>query len=376
MVWQSFENQGVGILDEPMAEQLSQYLEKKEAQVGARLLKVLEGVHGSLPLLEGSLFPSATRLNLAIEEFGRKLQRLSENPEAIITNSDWNNVVEQVNQTFWSYLEVLEGCVIELFQQIDQTGFELWNVDLSTTVTSVKDELTHRLDDLSWGMKRVEQQLQDYCQAKQENKANHWRRWLGWTRLLDKDLESHTYKCLKFLNFRYQRFVESYKGYLQLYQNAEIALNQLYGYRAFSSLDLDIQDKFKKLYMLQKIWELNLSARVLPLSEPVRALRNFARPESVEELFSEYLSSIRKAIFDKSRMIKKEFRLVFIDKQARQPIIDNLKNHSKELSLLKTMINNYREFLAKNDSKNKQEVVKIFNSNPDRMEKHLKGLRE
>lgn len=350
MIWQSYENRSIIVLDEPMAEQLGHYLEKKESLLGRQILEVMLTLE-HLPALEASA--SGLRLSDAVEEFGRKVQRISQIPSDQARQPDqWKFAARQISQALWSYVEILEGCVTELFQQINQVGFEQWDVDVVRAATSIKDELAHRMDDVSWAMRRLEQQLKSYralCEVKEKD-------WLGirrlsdlFSRLLDRSLGSTVRKCHKFLHFRYRQFVERYTGYLQLYDSSEKELRQCDRYPVLASLEIGQQQKIKQLYFLLKLWEKNCRALVLPKTEPIRALRSNQTFDGAIQLFKEYVASIQRAIFDQSRMIKQEFRLMFVDKESRQPLIDNLVNYRLELRALKNYLELYRKFHVDTD---------------------------
>ena len=141
-------------------------------------------------------------------------------PNISISVRDWKVAVEEINTAFWHYIEILEGSMTELFQQIDQIGFEQWSIDLSDAATQIKDELIHRLDDVIWGMRRLNKNLSE-CHNKVV-KVQPWHKFASlWQGVLDPSLELSAKKCQKFLNFRYSNFVERYVGYLELYDTAE-----------------------------------------------------------------------------------------------------------------------------------------------------------
>lgn len=351
MVWQSYDNQSIIILDEPMAEQLSHYLENKESQLSSKIIDVILQFEG-LPSLKESFGPSTFRLSEAVEEFGKKIARVVPSEKIPLIKDKWRLAARQINNALWSYVEVLEGCVTELFQQIDQMGFEQWNVDVIRTATTIKDELTHRMDDLIWAIRRLGQQLKLYrriCETR-EGKWMLWRKISSsFSSILDRSLEPAVRKCNKFLNLRYRKFVERYTGYLQLYETGQQSINKFYHYRVLSSMESNQQNKIKELYFLLTLWENNQKARILQRSEPVRAVRSCLSFESATQLFQDYFSSIRKAVFDKSRLIKKQFRLLFHDRATKQPLIDNLINYRSELAKLSEIISRYKRFHQQTD---------------------------
>lgn len=377
MVWQSYENQNI-ILDEPMAEQLSQYLENKESLLSAKIVEVILQFEG-LPSLSEAVNPHSFRLSEAVEEFGKKISRAAQVPKNTLTKDQWRFAAKQVNQALWNYVEVLEGCVIELFQQINQIGFEQWNVDVIRAATSIKDELTHRMDDLIWAVRRLEQQLKLYrkiCDIREGKWVGLRKVFYIFSRLLDRNLEPTVRKCNKYLNFHYRKFIERYTGYLQLYENVHQPMKRFSHYRVLTSMDITQQEKVKELYFLINLWEKNRKDRILQRTETVRAIRSSLSFENALILFKDYFFSIREAIFDKSRMIKKQFRLVFTDKQSKQPLIDNVNSYRAELKELKELVTHYKKFHLQTDPGSKNWFRNFFYRKCVKLPKHFQELDE
>jgi len=68
MVWQSYEYQSVALLDEPLVEQLVDYLEGKESQLSRKIIETIRLLEGIPSLSEPEANPTM-RLHEAIEEF-------------------------------------------------------------------------------------------------------------------------------------------------------------------------------------------------------------------------------------------------------------------------------------------------------------------
>lgn len=354
MIWQTHEQQSSATLDEPMAEALGDYLDRKESLLSRQireLVSIMEGVP-SLTLPEVA---SPLRLNEAVEEFSRKIRKASQSTKKPYSgDSHWKEAVAKLNKDLWGYVEVLEGCVTELFQQLEQIGFEHWNVDLARAMTSMKDELTHRIDEVTWAIRRLEEQLKAYrrvCESREGKWVGLRKIFFSWQSLLDRTLEPTLRKCNKFLNFRYRKFIERYTGYLQLYDSAQKQVQKFYNFKVLSSLDLDQQDRYKHLYLLLRLWEQNNTGRILPRTETMRAVRSLSSYPVIVSLFKEYYSAIRKAVFDKSRMIKNQFRLLFTAKNVRQPFLDSLETYRAELGMLSDVITKYHKFCLHTDPK-------------------------
>lgn len=350
MTWQPYESRGIAAIDAALAEKLNSYLENKESQLGAQLIGAIHFFHETPPILKPNL--RGFRLHEAVEEFGKMVHRVFQIQQPLISINEWELSAKQIEKSLWSYVEILEGCVTELFQQLDQISFENWNADLLHAVDLIKDNLMHRMEDLIWAIRRLERQLLEFqwiCKVRNG-------KWVAWQKLFflshrvfDRSLEATVLKCQKFLGFRYQKFHEKYIGYIQLHDNADQSLEKFSNYQTFAAMDSDFQDKFQKLYLLLRLWELNRSAKTLPQNEIIRAVRTSVSSEGAFSLFREYFSVLRKAFFDKSRMIKMKFHDVFQDVQARKPLIDTTAGYRTELHLLGATTAKYRDFLLRSD---------------------------
>lgn len=351
MTWQPYESRGIASIDTHLADKLKDYLDSKETELAVQIFGSIHFFH-EMPSISKPNSTVSIRLNESVEDFGKKVHRIDQMRQQNISIDEWKLSAKQIDNALWNYIEVLESCEIELFQQLDQINFEHWNADFSRTVASIKDDLTHRLDDLMWAIRRLEQQLsvlRRTCEAR-SGKMGVWSRLIPFRRrILDSTLSSVVTKCQKFLGFRYQKFTDKYTGYLHLYNNAEHSLQKLYNYRYLSSMDLDVQDRFKKIYLLLEMWELNLSAKALPQNDIVKAFRSSISPEGTIALFREYYCAVRKGLFDKSRMIKKKFREVFQDPDARKPLIESTAGSRVELHMLASISSKYHDFLLRTD---------------------------
>lgn len=366
MVWQSYDHQNI-ILDEPMAEKLSRYLEAKEAQLSAKIIDVILQLEG-YPSLKESSYPSLL-LSEALDEFERKINLAVESPPKNLSASKWKMAAKEINSALWNYVEIVEGCVIELFQQVDQMGFEQWNADAIRTATYIKDELTHRMDDLVWAIRRLDQQLKLYKKTCEDNQGKSFdlNKILSvFSHPIDRTLEPNIIKCNKYLNFHYHKLMDRYTGYVQLCETSQQSLNQFYQYPVLSSMEINQQDKVKELYFLLELWENNSKSRILPRTEPVRAIRSCLSPENAVSLFKEYFSLIREAVFTKSRLIKNQYHSMFLEEESKQMLANNIGSYRKELETLGDLVGNYITFHAETDPGKKNWFARLFNMNSEK----------
>lgn len=361
MVWQSYDHQNI-IIDEPMAGQLTRYLESKETQLSARIISIILQLEGFPPLKEDEY--RSLRLSDAADEFEKRVSWAKHNPQGGLEKNKWKLAAKQINEALWSYVETLEGCVVELFQQLDQTGFEQWNEEAVRTITHIKDELTNRMDDLIWVVQRFEQQLKLYHKACQGTQGFSWREVFPFlSHYIDPALIPNIKKCNKFLNFQYHKFIDRYTGFVQLAETSQQSVNKFYQYPVLSSMDVDQQEKLKEIYFLLDLWKNNSRSRILSRTEPVRALRSCMSFENVASLFKDYYSHIREAIFDKSRLIKKQLGLMFIEQESKQALVHNLGNYQIELETLKKLITDYTKFHLQTDPGHKSWLARLFKDN-------------
>jgi len=377
MIWLLFMNQGVAVLDQTIYEDLCSYLHGKESQLSHQISEV-SLLLASTPTLSRAQSAAPMRLSEAVEEFSRKINKTSHASANKFSAVKWENLASQINDDLWAYVEVLEGCVTELFQQINRISFEQWNHDLVDIATKIKDELTKRMDDLVWAILRLENQLEKY-RWMSEARSGKWVAWrkivFSWQWLLDRSLRGNVFRCHKFLGFRFQQFIERYTGYLQLFESVQESQQKYHQFRVLSSMDLDQQDRLKHLCFLLELWKKNKKSRVLSRNEVLRALRGCSSYDVLYGIFKEYIFAIRKALFDKSRMIKKQFRVLFIDVKIREPFFNNISVYRNELKMLYETILQYKKFHFDTDPPKKTLVQKLFRWASNKQEaNHLRDL--
>ncbi len=352
MSWKSIDFEGIISLNKSIVDHLFQYLEDKESQLSRVIAHALHSSQS--PAILPSLAPaeeSTLKLSDAIEGFSRQIRQLSQSRASKIEPADWQQTTAEINKGLWEYVEVLDECVIEFFQQLMQVGMEEWKTELAHVVDAIKEMLIHRMDDLRWGIKRLENLLQQYRWACEEQQGK-WVKWrkviFFWQSLLDRSLSAHLEKSQKFLAFRYQGFYDRYKRYVELETKINLALEKFSWYKIFNTLETDSQVKFKKLYQLVRLWELNAKSRSLPQRDSIRALRNLISQEKALLLFKEYYQALHRSLFDQSRNVKEE-PMMSSDPKALKQLQEEILNLRGELHTLGATIGRYRDFLLRTD---------------------------
>ena len=373
MIWHMHESQGSPLLDQSMAEELSSYLRGKESFLSQQILDVFHLIEG-IPSLTKNVGEPGRQLNEVVEEFSRKIDKSLQSNTYFFSRDQWRTIANQVNEDLWEYVEVLEGCVTELFQQINRISFDQWHVDLIRVLTLIKDTLTQRMDNLIWAILRLEHELsvyQERCEKRAGKQVGLQKVFFFWKKILDRSLIIDVQRCNKFLNFRFRLFVERYNGYINICENLQQYQLDHYPCKVLSSMDLEQQDKLKEFCFYLTLWEKNNSARILSKNDVVKVVRKFSSDPMLMGIFKDYFSAIRLALFDKSRVIKKQGRLLFFDTNLRKPLLDNIQGYREELNLLSETLIQYKKFHVDTDPPKESFFQKIFKVAKKEKKNHL-----
>ena len=124
----------------------------------------------------------------------------------------------------------------------------------------------------------------------------------------------------------------------------EQSLQKFKGYQIFGTLDEVVQERFKKIYELLKIWQQNLKTHSLPSRESVRALRSVYSMEKVILIFSKYYKALEEILYDKSRMLKQNASELYKDVSDRRVVGEQIKRYRAEVHTFGATVDLFREF--------------------------------
>lgn len=351
MAWKPIDFQGIVSLDTPLINQLNQYLDEKETQLSHVISKSITGPaeESSAPQIPAGI-PLRFRLSEAIESFDKKIREGAINKDFLPPINDWNRVKDELDAGLWTFVEILESCVIELFQQLSQISLEHWQPVLLDSVSSVKVLLMQRLEECIWTSRRLESLLRHYrkiCISKHQKNSIFEMIW-PWQWILDQGIISNLEKTQKYLTFRYKRFTDRFHKYVKLHGKSEESLQKFDGYKTLHFLGFDEQEKYKRIYQLLQLWEVNRVSRSLPKQEIVRTLRNAISPERAFLMFQDYFQLLKKELFQASRIIKQDAG----DQQGEEAfkfLLENLETYRLETHTLGATVAKYRDFLLRTD---------------------------
>lgn len=350
MNWQTIDFQGIAGLESSVVQHFQRYLEEKESRL-ARLIALsipLTSEAGPSPNLPEPMVRA--KLSEGVEAFTRRAHQEASSFESPSSKSAWRKTAHSINVAIWEYVEILEESAVELFQQLDQVGFEQWRPKLIQVVESIRDLLTHSMEDMKWALKRLESQLQDYRLLSEKQRPLILRLvsvLFSKNAILDPLIARNLERSQKFLNFSYQNFIHRYNEFEGLQKDVDKMMEKFDGYTLLKSIERDEQQKFMQLYRLLKMWEQNARAKVISDLEFIRGIHRVVDPEKACQVFKDYYQAIRNHIFAASRSLKEgNIETIPVD---REQLLRTLGHYRIELHTLGATIVKYREFLLNSD---------------------------
>ena len=346
MDWQPIDYQGIINMDRSIVAQIANYLDQKETELAKAILTVAHILGPEAPALEPpkNLTEKLT-LNEALDLFQKKIKDIQITHKQSST-LDWPPTIRKINEALWEYVEVLEGSAVELYQQLALIGFKEWKPKLTWTVDAIKDEFRRRMDLLLLAIHRLENILWQYKNETLEYSAwlKFLRQWLGaWGHLLDKELTRHIENSRRYLFDEHQKFMSRYNGYQALDTKTQESLNKFESYETFQDLEKSTQDKFRKIYQLLKIWEINQHEKAIPPQDIIISIHSIASIDAVKGIFIQYAKILDDFLFKSSRMIK----LGIMSSTTPEIVLDKLDSQHAEVKTLGSTAEKYREFLLR-----------------------------
>ncbi len=347
MTWKPIDFQGIVALDKSVIEHLQHFLEEKEARLAEQILEAFPIVEAKAPAIPPGLY-SRLKLSDAIEGSSKRIRQMALSRQKIDSSNGWKKAARSINRSLWEYIEVLEGSSVELFQQLDQVGIEQWRGKLSLVIDEIKVMLIHRVDDVVWAIRRLEEQLQEYrkiCLGK-----NRWMEFLSSQKpLLEENLLDNLDKTKKYLSLRYHHFADRFCEFNKMRSEVDKLTLKMDAYHVLSVLDAEAKEKYRKLFQLLHLWELNKKAKKLPEGDPVYAIRTVTSFERAYIIFKDYYNMLRLVLFERSRNLKSHPKEIFEDVIGKSILLEVIKGFKDENDTLENVISKYREFLLDND---------------------------
>jgi len=338
-------------LDKTIVEQLENYLKEKEERLSCEISSLLEDHLIKTPQesSQSDIFSTDVKLADSVESFIRNV-RLASHSKISFDKQFVDNMVQQLNMVFWDYTEALEGCVIELFQQIKQVSVDRWHLTIAEVVHAIRNLLANRIEDLVWTIRRLKEPLQEFCEDYQSKNLPFWKKWTK--SYLDEDLLKNLKQSHQYLQTHYESFNERHETFTNLSFQVEEYLETMKTYPVLARLDIYEQNVYIDVYRLLKMIELNQDPKSVLKQETIRSLKYLASVDSIFHVFRHYSKEIYETMFTCSLEYK------YINNERDSPYFEDVLNRFKEKvesyqvenqSLLQTICK-YREFILNNDS--------------------------
>ena len=239
------------------------------------------------------------KLSEAVEGFTKQVRAMPRSEGSDLKRREESSrAVQEINRAFWQYTEILEGCVVELFQQVKQVPLDRWHISLSVVVLELKENLLHRIEDLMWTIRRLEKPLNEFC--KRGSKTKKWIDWITGKSRIDAHLLRNLQQTESFLKSKFSSFRDRYNEYLLLNIQTEESLEKMKSYPILALLDIADQNLYVDVFRLLKMIELNPSPKKDLAAETGRALKHLTSVDHILRVFRLYLREMREAFFTSS----------------------------------------------------------------------------
>ncbi len=327
------EYRGIVSLNQSLVQELTGFLREREGYLADALKQAFAGT------LE-PIRPEANTLALALNS----LQSAHYIPA---TTASLPQLQHDLNTALWSFVEVLEGGVTELFEQLDETRLQDWDDQLADVLGALVSLFQNHLQGTMHAIDRLEDILwkcRDYMQIGKLHTP--WLRQLlrCGRSLLDSQIGKNLDKALSFLNERYRNWHKRYVTYVNFNSRAAEATYQLDGLSLFETLPQQSQDIYRYVLRMIKLWEIDAGAKAVLLDDVRRAIRDTVHSDTVFDVFHHYYNILKDALFTTSKEIK-----VGGDTLPLADIGLHSATVRKEVEILRSSIARYREFLLRTD---------------------------
>lgn len=351
MNWSPIDYQGIIDLDRKIIVQLEQFLQEKENILALQIIEGISPLGNEPDIPSPSIKGTEIKLSKAVEGFSKKVRFIVNhdvNPDQMRMQAD--QVVKKLNGAFWEMTEVLEGCVVELFQQIKQVSIDRWHLSLAQVMHEIKDILIHYIEDVIWAIRRLEKPLQELCEKFDLKLHQTWLDWISLKKnYLDRNLLVNLQQSEKFLKSQYEIFQQRYQEYMILNVKTEEFLQKMKTYPALALLDMQNQNLYIDLYRLLKMLELNPHPKKEVGVDTSRALKHLTSADNILQVLHAYYAELEDALFNSSL----EWKSLSHEEENFQEALERLKvkvkDYQFELKELVHTIGKYRHFILNNN---------------------------
>ena len=299
-----------------LLQQFRAFLDQREAKLADELTLTIIPSPGELGKvhLHGS---GHMKLTQALQTLTTLIRDLNEDQ---IPPDKGYSAIGVVNRALWSYVEVLDGAVYELIQQLQQTDIQSWDQHFFEVVLAFKELLVHRIEDTIWLYKRLEDLFLTY-RAVCRKRKNFWivfgRVVSYFSSLLDGTLFKHLVRAEENLNRAYKSFSTGFKSYQAMCVIAEEKSLKFKDFIIFQQLSFNHQSQLLALFRLLRIREENIRQKLLDQAYIDQAIKNLGKSTLFGLYFRDFFKHLKEQFFNISRQWQEKH-----EKNIEIPLMD------------------------------------------------------
>lgn len=350
MSWRSIDFRGIIDLDRKIIDQFENYLEQKENRLSQQITSLIPTTYDTSSPVLPNLHP--LKLSEAVEIFSKQVRSAiqTEYDDEKHSPRQVEKIENDLNKNLWGYVEMLESSATELYEQVKQVPINKWHEGIAEVVQHLKDIFSHRIEDLMWAIRRLENPLKSYCQQFQSKNQKQKRNWSFFgNNYLDRNLLRNLQQTEKYLKNQQLAFTRRYQDFLSLNIKTEEYLDEMKGFPVLALLEVADQNLYVDVFRLLKMLELDKRSKKEVMAETTQALKQLAGIDTITDVFDVYLAELEEAFFNSSLEWKSFDRREENYIEAYMRLQSKVFNYQRELKeLLKTM-SRYRLFVLKND---------------------------
>lgn len=278
------------ILDSEMSEDIKAYLDKKR-----QVLKEALSLAFLLPPEHAPMLP-APDSEINLREINQKIQ-------AGEWRGDYKLLEASIHVILNEYVEILQGMVHGLFDQLGRAGIDQWSPQLYEKVDAAKDLLLERnveAETLIKGLNKTLKTLHDKTQEK------------GWMEkikapfqsYIDPDLIKKTRETTQFLNSQSKDFSKQFLFLTQSYEQIAKEEQAFSNFLVLDTLEPAARDFYVRTFRLVRLFDLNRKEDKLPPKMVAKSLKHSLPAGKVNRNLHEYLHAMQDGLCQVAKTCK------------------------------------------------------------------------
>ena len=361
MLPRSIDFRGIFSTDKKFLNQLDRYIKGRADQLSNRIVQVFSSSlkDGKILLDNDIRIESVKTLEDAIIEVRKRIEKIRSGEIKPIPSNQLHVISAHLNQICWDYIEILESCVIDFFQEFDHMRIDTVTAETITAVQEIEQMIENKIVESITVIKKLKIEL-SICHSLSVSNVSAFgfiKKWFSWGRsLIDPTLISNLNQTSSFLHTGSKEFKDRYESFQKLNNQISPTFKKFDNYQIFLSFEQKDQEIFLKVYRALKLWSKNLKKNIVREQDLIRIFKSETNVDYALGLFKVYFEKQREALFSFSKELKEDK----IEEQEEQEEGDHKGQESRtfkerlqscicEVYTLGSSVNRCREFLLRTD---------------------------